>query len=101
MAGTDVRWRQRLANYERALARLQKFVAHGALNEREQHGLIQAFQFTHELAWNVMKDYFTYQGNNSINGSRDATREAFQFNLVADGDSWMGMIKRRNQAAHT
>jgi len=32
--------------------------------------LIQAFEFTHELAWNVIKDYFDYQGSNLITGSR-------------------------------
>lgn len=53
------------------------------------------------MAWNVLKDYFEYQGNSTISGSRDATREAFQFNLVNDGETWMGMIKSRNQSAHT
>ncbi len=45
--------------------------------ELEEQRLIQAFEFTHELAWNVMKDYFEYQDNTSITGSRDATHEAF------------------------
>lgn len=43
-----------------------------------KEGLIQRFEYTHELAWNVMKDYARYQGNSRIEGSRDATREAFQ-----------------------
>ena len=63
-------------------------------------GLIQAFEFTHELAWNVMKDYFAWQGNPGITGSRDAAREAFQKGLVEDGEGWMEMIKCRNQTSH-
>lgn len=101
MSGQDVRWRQRLANYLRALAQLQEFIDQGELNKLERQGLIQAFGFTHELAWNVMKDYFEYQGNSGINGSRDATREAFQVNLLSDGEAWMNMIKSRNQSVHT
>lgn len=101
MSEQDIRWLQRLSSYSRALAQLQRFVDHGPLNEFEQQGLIKAFEFTHELAWNVMKDYFEYQGTNGISGSRDATREAFQHNLVSDGEAWMGMIKSRNQSAHT
>lgn len=101
MSDLDIRWQQRLSNYRRALAQLQKFVDHGQLNELEQQGLIKAFEFTHELAWNVLKDYLQYQGNNAIHGSRDATREAFELGLLQDGDSWMGMIKSRNQSAHT
>ncbi len=101
MSTHDIRWLQRLSNYQRALAQLKKFIDKGELNELEQQGLIKAFEFTHELAWNVMKDYFEYQGTSGISGSRDATREAFQVNLISDGETWMGMIKSRNQSAHT
>lgn len=48
-----------------------------------------------------MHDYFVYQGNTEIRGSRDATREAFATNLISDGDSWMEMIKNRNLTSHT
>lgn len=101
----DVRWKQRLQNYQRALARLQEAVALRAtrpLSNLEQQGLIQAFEFTHELAWNVMKDYFVYQGNATpIAGSRDAVREAFAVQLVTDGQGWMDMIRSRNLSSHT
>ena len=97
----DIRWKQRFKNYLKALGQLQKFIAKGNLNELEVQGLIQAFEFTHELAWNVMKDYFEYQGNTTITGSRDATREAFQKGLIQDGAQWMEMIKSRNQSTHT
>lgn len=101
----DIRWQQRFSNYQRALARLQEAVALQAtrpLSNLEQQGLIQAFEFTHELAWNVMKDYFVYQGNATpIAGSRDAVREAFAVQLVTDGQGWMDMIKSRNLSSHT
>ena len=67
----------------------------------EEQGLIQAFEFTHELAWNVLKDFFAYQGNPDITGSRDASREAFRKGLIKDGEGWMEMIKSRNQSSHT
>ena len=97
----DIRWKQRFENYLKALGQLQKFIDKGNLNELEELGLIQAFEFTHELAWNVMKDYFEYQGNTAISGSRDATREAFQKGLIEEGAQWMEMIKSRNQSTHT
>lgn len=104
MPAEDTRWIQRLDSYQRALAQLQKAVElqrTRPLSELERQGLIQAFEFTHEMAWNVMKDYFTYQGDTSITGSRDATRAAFAVQLVEDGQSWMDMIKSRNQSSHT
>ena len=48
-----------------------------------------------------MQNYFEYQGNGSLTGSRDASRKAFQFRLIGDGETWMGMIKSRNQSPHT
>ena len=63
--------------------------------------MIQAFVFTHELAWNVMKDYFFYQGASQITGSRDATRQAFSTVLILDGECWMELIQSRNESSHT
>lgn len=104
MNTADIRWQQRLDNYTRALGQLQSAVAlsgERSLSELEQQGMIQAFEFTHELAWNVMKDYFFYQGASQITGSRDATRQAFSTGLILDGEGWMEMIQSRNQSSHT
>ena len=104
MDSEDIRRHQRLKNYQKALAQLNKAVAIGKerrLNDLERQGLIQAFEFTHELAWNVMKDYFFYQGNSEIGGSRDASREALKSGLIANGEIWMEMIASRNKTSHT
>lgn len=100
----DIRWRQRLANYAKAFAQLESAVILSRarpLSDLETQGLIQAFEFTHELAWNLIKDYFAYQGNPAIAGSRDAVREAFAQGLIDDGESWMEMIQSRNRTSHT
>ncbi len=104
MADPDIRWRQRFDNFERALQVLQRGVElarQRPLSELEQQGLIQGFEFTHELAWNLLKDYLQYQGISGIIGSRDSTRLAFQNDLISDGEGWMAMIKARNQSSHT
>lgn len=98
------RWVQRLNNYQKALGQLQNAIQLAKtrpLSDLEKQGMIQSFEFTHELAWNVMKDYFFYQGNSEITGSRDAIREAFNKGLIQDGEHWMEMIKSRNQSSHT
>jgi nucleotidyltransferase substrate binding protein (TIGR01987 family) len=100
----DIRWKQRYKNFEQALSQLESAVMLAqsrALSDLEKQGLIQAFEFTHELAWNVLKDYFEYQGTSQITGSRDASREAFTRGLIVDGDAWMEMIKSRNKTSHT
>ncbi len=104
MTRPDIRWQQRLNNLNSALQQLDAAVSLAKSRELsllEQQGLIQAFEFTHELAWNLMKDYARFQRNTSITGSRDASREAFKMGLLDDGDVWMEMIKSRNQTSHT
>lgn len=100
----DVRWKQRFTNYEKAFQTLVEAVALAStrkLSNLEEQGIIQSFEFTHELAWNVLKDYLEHKGFTNIVGSRDATRLAFKNNLIEDGEVWMKMIETRNRTSHT
>jgi len=107
MAETDIRWKQRLENFNKALERLNEAaqIMEKELNFSEEvndllkEGLIQRFEYTHELAWNVMKDYAEYQGNTEIRGSRDAIRWALQ-NGLANDKVWMKSIEDRNLSSH-
>jgi len=101
MSNPDIRWKQRFANYKKAFSQLKKFVAQENLNELEQQGLIQAFEYTYELAWNVMKDFLEEKGNQNVYGSRDAITEGFKTGLIEDGNGWMQMFKDRNKTTHT
>jgi nucleotidyltransferase substrate binding protein (TIGR01987 family) len=104
MKNPDVRWLQRFQNLERALVQLERGVVlsrQRPLSELERQGLVQAFEFTHELAWNTLKDFLEESGQSGIYGSRDATRAAFAAGLIENGDLWMRMIASRNQTTHT
>lgn len=115
----DLRWEQRFSNYNKALKKLSEAIdyikqelkkndlkieneeAEDVLKEIIKEGLIQRFEYTYEMAWNVMKDYALYQGNSEIGGSRDAIRFAFATKLIENGDIWMDMIKSRIKTSHT
>lgn len=111
MGKEDVRWEQRFSNFTKALNKLGQAVetiessfdgnAKVAQDELLKEGLIQRFEYTHELAWNVMKDFLRSKGNHEIYGSKDATRIAFQNGLINDGHVWMAMIESRNKTSHT
>lgn len=98
---SDIRWKQRFSNYCRALSQLREFIKQPSLNKLEQQGLIQAFEYTHELAWKTLQDFLKDRGNSDIYGSKDATRAAFAAGLIHDGEVWMDMIKSRNLTSHT
>lgn len=100
----DMRWIQRFQNFERALEQLERaveFSRQRELSELEGQGLLHVFEFTHELAWNTLKNFLEESGQSGIYGSRDATRAAFAAGLIENGDLWMRMITSRNQTTHT
>jgi len=80
-------------NFLKAMTQLQKFVTKGEdLNELEEQGMIKAFEYTYELAWNTLK-ILRKQGETGIQGSRDAFQLAFQRGLIKNGDQWDGNVK--------
>ncbi len=100
----DIRWQQRFLNFNKALTQLKNAVElaqERELSELEQQGLVQAFEFTHELAWKTLKDFLEYHGNSDIYGSKAATRKSFKLGLLENGEIWMAMIQSRNQTSHT
>jgi len=113
----DIRWEQRFSNYLKAFDKLDQAVTEmekigrertdatvdddALLDDIIKDGVIQRFEYTHELAWKVMKDFLEDVGNVKIYGSKDATKEAFAAGLILDGDKWMDMILGRNKTSHT
>lgn len=104
MTNQDVRWIQRYQHFCKAFAQLEKAIllaSQRPLTELEEQGLIQAFEYTHELAWNVLKDFLEERGAARLYGSKDSTREAFKRGLIEKGEVWMDMIRKRNLSSHT
>jgi nucleotidyltransferase substrate binding protein (TIGR01987 family) len=104
MAQVDIRWQQRFANYRNAFEQIDEAVVLAntrELSRLEKQGLIQAFEYTYELAWKTLKDYLQWQGLVDIIGSRDTIREAFSQGLLEDGQVWMNMLVDRNRTSHT
>ena len=107
MENKDIRWIQRFSNYRKALAKMSQAVKLVSekmdwgedVDDLLEEGLIQRFEYTHELAWNVMKDYEDYQGYSDIHGSRDAIRKALQIGIIGN-DAWMRSIVDRNLTSH-
>jgi len=96
----DVRWKQRFANFRKALAQLTEFVNKGELNKFELQGLIKCFEYTFELGWKTLKDYAEEEGYD-VQSPRTAIQTAYQAGCIADGHAWIEMLEKRNLMAHT
>lgn len=97
----DIRWKQRFQNYQKALGQFRKFLEKPELNELEKQGFIQSFEYTFELAWKTLKDFFEFQGETEIRGSRDAFRLGIQRGILPNGKIWMQMVESRILTSHT
>ena len=100
----NIRWVQRLNNLQKAFHQLEKGVelaTERELSDLEREGIIQRFEYTQELAWKTIKDFYEYIGETNIQGSRDAFQMAVQRGLINDGTALMESIKSRNDTVHS
>lgn len=100
----DIRWQQRLTNFERALRLLREAMANGpeALNQLEKEGVIQRFEYCFELAWKTVKDYMEASGVVfDVVMPRQVIKDAFAAKVLEDGATWIAMLDHRNLLAHT
>lgn len=103
MGGPDIRWRQRLQNYSRALSLLGSALANGpdVLNDLEKEGVVQRFEYTVELAWKVLKDYLEFSGVQLVSVTpKSVVKAAFSARLLSDGQLWIDMLDHRNLLSH-
>ena len=104
MSKKTPRWVQRLASYKAALARLGEaleLASERELSDLEKQGLIQAFEFTFELSWKVLKDFLEEEGSESMVSASQAYKTAFERGLLARADILVKGIESRNLTTHT
>ena len=101
----DIRWIQRFNNYRKALARLTKGVAlstERGLNDLEEQGLIQAFEFTYDLAWKTLQDLLrALERPNDNGGPNVILQQAAADGFIKDTEGWKELKKSRELTSHT
>lgn len=100
----EIRWHYRFTNFSRAYSLLREALQDGIepLNQLEREGVIQRFEFTYELSWNLLKDKLEYDGITFASVTpREVIRQAFSAKLIDDGETWLAMLADRNRMSHT
>lgn len=97
----DIRWKQRFANFSKAMGHLEKALEIPEPDMVQKAGIIQFFEMSFELAWNMVKDYLEDQGFVDIKSPRGALKKAFEVNILEKGHEWMELLQDRNLTAYT
>ncbi len=95
----EIKWKLKFNNFEKAFKKLSSIVQIGTLNELEKLALIQAFEYTFELAWKTMKAYLTMNGF-EVASPRETIRRSFEAKYIVDCDIWLESIDIRNLSSH-
>lgn len=101
---SDIRWKQRFDNFDRAFVLLREVCDRGvdSLSQLEKEGAIQRFEVTFELAWKTLKDYLEESGVvvNPVT-PRNVIKEAFAAKLLEDAQVWVDLMLHRNLLSRT
>lgn len=101
MSGDD-RIAQSIANFSAAVAKLKEFVSKPIEDDRDRAGIIQAFEFTYELAWKTLKKIAESKGLEAPTPVQ-AFQAAFQMDFIKENEQtlWLAMKNTRNLTSHT
>jgi nucleotidyltransferase substrate binding protein (TIGR01987 family) len=89
-------------NFSLALASLEEFVAEPVCTNRDKAGIIQAFEFTYELAWKTFQRLAQNEGL-QVALPRQAFSSALQAGFIPPEEEplWIAMMQDRNLTSHT
>jgi nucleotidyltransferase substrate binding protein (TIGR01987 family) len=90
---------ERIDDYLKAFRQLEK-AARQPKDEFLRDSVIQRFEFTHELAWKMLK--LRLEAENILARTpRETLQEALQAGLIEDGNAWSDLQRMRNLTSHT
>jgi nucleotidyltransferase substrate binding protein (TIGR01987 family) len=99
---SDIRWKQRFDNLQRAYQRLRwamEIHQQDPSDELIRMAVIKAYEFTFELSWKTLKDFLVYNGIDA-KLPREVLKQAFATGLLNNGQLWIDMLEERNLMAH-
>lgn len=111
---TDTSCQQCFSNFKKALDKLSETVDYIETSLAEKlasslpeyslviediikDGLIQRFEYTHELACRVMQDYTADQVDYSMANCENTIQEGLRLRLITDGPLWIDMLTTREK----
>jgi nucleotidyltransferase substrate binding protein (TIGR01987 family) len=93
------RMEERISDYLKAFGQLEK-AAKQPKDEYLRDSVIQRFEFTHELAWKMLKLRLEQEDIFAMT-PRETMQASLQAGFISDGNAWSDLQKMRNLTSHT
>ncbi|BCG46840.1 Protein of unknown function DUF86, Caur_2869 group [Citrifermentans bremense] len=90
---------ERISDYLKALGQLEKATGQPK-DEFVRDSVIQRFEFTHELAWKMLKLRLE-QEDIFAKTPRETMQASLEAGFIEDGNAWTDLQKIRNMTSHT
>lgn len=91
----------KLEKFQKVLLSLEAIYLKPMQDDRSNvDATIQRFEFTFELAWKFLKDFFL-ERDLELHYPKEIIQEAFAVNLISNEDLWVKMLRDRNMTSHT
>ena len=65
-----------------------------------QMALIKSFELAFELSWKTLQSFFKSQGYKEVNSPKGIIKEAFNKDVIKNGQLWIDMLDARNRLSH-
>ena len=65
-----------------------------------QMALIKSFELAFELSWKTLQSFFKSQGYIEVKSPKGIIKEAFNEDVIKDGQLWIDMLDARNRLSH-
>jgi len=86
-----------LDKFRNAAARLEEGLQQ-AVNQLDEDGVIQRFEFTFELMWKTLKLFLLDQGI-ITKSPKEVLQETFRYGLIQNEDLFLNKLEDRNQTS--
>ena len=100
MENKDIHWPHRFQNFTKSMLHLESALQISNPDIVQKAGIIQFFEMSFELAWNMVKDYLEEQGFIDVKSPKSALKKAFEMGLIENGHDWMDLLLDRNQTMY-
>ena len=96
-------FKRKLVSFDKSLKSLKEI--HSFYSEKpdqkiSQMALIKSFELVFELSWKTLQSFFKSQGYIEVKSPKGIIKEAFNKDVIKNGQLWVDMLDARNRLSH-